>query len=84
MSWKRKRHLVEQEMIVTTAPLNLRTVGRPLLAELGPHGPASAEVGVVGDPAHRGGYPCGRDRAGLDVAAMSSCCGGRPPGGACP
>ncbi|AYF29318.1 hypothetical protein CSH63_17970 [Micromonospora tulbaghiae] len=47
---------------MTTAPANLLAVRTLLLAELGPHGLASGEVGIVGDPAHRGGYHCGRDR----------------------
>ena len=47
---------------MTRAPDNLLAVRSLLLAELGPHGLASAEVGIVGDSAHRGGYHCGSDR----------------------
>ncbi|TDC42099.1 hypothetical protein [Micromonospora sp. KC213] len=47
---------------MTSAPDNLLAVRRLLLGGLGPHGLASAEVGIVGDPAHRGGYHCGSDR----------------------
>ncbi|WP_162959245.1 peptidoglycan-binding domain-containing protein [Micromonospora tulbaghiae] len=51
-----------KEATVTTAPPNLLAVRALLLAELGLHGLAPGEVGIVGDPAHRGGYHCGRDR----------------------
>ncbi|GHJ11227.1 hypothetical protein TPA0907_55940 [Micromonospora humidisoli] len=47
---------------MTTAPANLMAVRRLLLDHLGPHGLDSAEVGIVGNPAHRGGYHCGSDR----------------------
>ncbi|WP_229398160.1 peptidoglycan-binding protein [Micromonospora okii] len=51
---------------MTTAPKNLIAVRALLLDHLGAHGLASAEVGIVGDAAHRGGYHCGRNRVDLD------------------
>ncbi|HEY9413206.1 MAG TPA: hypothetical protein VIQ30_00475 [Pseudonocardia sp.] len=54
--------LILREAPVTTSPRNLLDVRQLLLAELGPHGLASAEVGIVGNAAHRGGYHCGEDR----------------------
>ncbi|MEH1099809.1 hypothetical protein [Micromonospora sp. CPCC 205561] len=54
---------------MTRAPENLLTVRRLLLDHLNvdPHTSRGqdlepAEVGIVGDPAHRGGYHCGSDR----------------------
>ncbi|MGW1059364.1 hypothetical protein [Micromonospora rubida] len=47
---------------MTRAPETLLDVRRLLLTHLGPHGLAPVAVGVVGDPAHRGGYHCGSDR----------------------
>lgn len=47
---------------MTSAPPVLLDVRRLLLEHLGGHGLASAEVGIVGDTAHRGGYHCGADR----------------------
>lgn len=47
---------------MTRAPKTLLDVRRLLLTHLQPHGLAPAAVGVVGDPAHRGGYHCGSDR----------------------
>jgi len=44
---------------VTRAPANLLTVRTLLLDNLGI---APAGVGIVGDPAHQGGYHCGSDR----------------------
>ncbi|MCT2277984.1 hypothetical protein M3G91_10140 [Micromonospora chalcea] len=54
--------LITREAPVTTAPRNLLDVRTLLLAELGPYGLEPAEVGIVGDPNHRGGYHCGRNR----------------------
>ena len=51
---------------MTSAPSNLLAVRRLLLDQLGPHGLASDAVGIVGDPAHRGGYHCGTDRVVTD------------------
>ncbi|WP_420124382.1 hypothetical protein [Nakamurella sp.] len=45
---------------MTTAPSNLLAVRRLLLDTLKGLDPAA--VGIVGDPAHRGGYHCGSDR----------------------
>ncbi|MEV4767809.1 hypothetical protein [Micromonospora humida] len=45
---------------MTTAPSNLMAVRRLLLDNLKGLDPAA--VGIVGDPAHRGGYHCGSDR----------------------
>ncbi|WP_239485287.1 hypothetical protein [Micromonospora humidisoli] len=45
---------------MTTAPANLLAVRRLLLDTISSL--ASAAVGIVGDPAHRGGYHCGSDR----------------------
>ena len=75
---------------MTTAPANLLAVRNLLLTHLdnapGPDDLEPAEVGIVGDPAHRGGYHCGsdrtvtndysvfespRDRAGLTLAASA-------------
>ncbi|MEV4760157.1 hypothetical protein AB0J86_34355 [Micromonospora sp. NPDC049559] len=57
---------------MTTAPDNLLAV-RDLLLEyldIAPGSPSSdltpAEVGIVGDPEHRGGYHCGSDRVTWD------------------
>ncbi|MFY1655996.1 peptidoglycan-binding domain-containing protein [Micromonospora sp. WMMD1274] len=54
---------------MTTAPPNLLAVRKLLLAHLDVDKTRaraddleSAEVGIVGDPAHRGGYHCGSDR----------------------
>ncbi|MFI1197685.1 hypothetical protein ACH4T9_31115 [Micromonospora sp. NPDC020750] len=51
---------------MTRAPETLMTVRRLLLAHLddspGSDDLEAAEVGIVGDPAHRGGYHCGADR----------------------
>lgn len=49
---------------MTAAPANLLAVRRLLLDHLddGSDDLASAEVGIVGDAAHRGGYHCGSDR----------------------
>ncbi|MFY1616643.1 hypothetical protein [Micromonospora sp. WMMD736] len=51
---------------MTRAPENLLAVRRLLLTHLdnapGPDDLDPAEVGIVGDPAHRGGYHCGSDR----------------------
>jgi hypothetical protein len=55
---------------MTTAPQNLKDVRTLLLAHLDIHENSAAyptdldpaEVGIVGDPAHRGGYHCGSDR----------------------
>jgi hypothetical protein len=49
---------------MTFAPANLTAVRRLLLDHC--PGLAPAEVGIVGDPAHRGGYHCGRDRLDSD------------------
>ena len=51
---------------MTRAPENLLNARRLLLDHLEPHGLAPAEVGIVGDSAHRGGYHCGLDRVDLD------------------
>jgi len=55
---------------VTRAPANLLAVRRLLLDHLddapGPDDLEPAEVGIVGDPAHRGGYHCGSDRVDSD------------------
>ncbi len=75
---------------MTRAPANLLAVRRLLLTHLdnapGPDDLDPAEVGVVGDPAHIGGYHCGsnrvltndysvvespRDRAGLTLDAAA-------------
>ncbi|WP_162959351.1 peptidoglycan-binding domain-containing protein [Micromonospora tulbaghiae] len=63
------RNLIEQEAIVTTVPANLLAVRQLLLTHLNVDKDRvraddlePAEVGIVGDPAHRGGYHCGRDR----------------------
>ncbi|MEH0934955.1 hypothetical protein [Micromonospora psammae] len=54
---------------MTTAPANLLAVRRLLLAHLNIDPDTvrgddlePAEVGIVGDPSHRGGYHCGSDR----------------------
>ncbi|RLP93030.1 hypothetical protein EAD89_07180 [Micromonospora sp. BL4] len=51
---------------MTRAPANLLAVRTLLLTHLdnapGPDDLEPAEVGIVGDPAHRGGYHCGSDR----------------------
>jgi hypothetical protein len=51
---------------MTRAPANLLAVRSLLLTHLdnapGPDDLDPAEVGIVGDPAHRGGYHCGSDR----------------------
>ena len=51
---------------MTRAPANLLALRSLLLTHLdnapGPDDLEPAEVGVVGDPAHRGGYHCGDDR----------------------
>ncbi|MCX5066893.1 hypothetical protein OOJ91_13660 [Micromonospora lupini] len=54
---------------MTRAPSNLQAVRSLLLAHLNvdpnsdrPADLEPAEVGIVGDPAHRGGYHCGSDR----------------------
>ncbi|MEV1108459.1 hypothetical protein [Micromonospora sp. NPDC049751] len=51
---------------MTRAPDNLLDLRRLLLTHLdnapGPDDLDPAEVGIVGDPAHRGGYHCGSDR----------------------
>ncbi|MGV9214671.1 hypothetical protein ACTFTM_22645 [Micromonospora sp. RB23] len=51
---------------MTRAPENLLALRRLLLTHLdnapGPDDLDPAEVGIVGDPAHRGGYHCGSDR----------------------
>ena len=51
---------------MTTAPTNLMAVRRLLLDHLddapGPDDLDPGEVGIVGNPAHRGGYHCGSDR----------------------
>lgn len=75
---------------MTRAPANLLAVRSLLLTHLdnapGPDDLDPAEVGIVGDPAHRGGYHCGsnrtvtndysvfespRDRAGLTLDAAA-------------
>ncbi|MDG4799060.1 hypothetical protein [Micromonospora sp. WMMD980] len=48
--------------MATTAPETLLAARRLLLEHLGGHGLSGAAVGIVGDPAHRGGYHCGSDR----------------------
>ncbi|MFG3710120.1 hypothetical protein [Micromonospora sp. NPDC047730] len=50
---------------MTIAPSNLLAVRALLLEHLKPYGLSSAEVGIVGDSAHRGGYHCGRSRVDL-------------------
>ncbi|MGW1453172.1 hypothetical protein ACWCO3_33825, partial [Micromonospora sp. NPDC002411] len=51
---------------MTRAPANLLAVRSLLLTHLdnapGPDDLDPAEVGIVGDPSHRGGYHCGSDR----------------------
>ncbi|MET8232570.1 hypothetical protein ABZS77_18060 [Micromonospora sp. NPDC005298] len=51
---------------MTRAPANLLALRTLLLTHLdnapGPDDLEPAEVGIVGDPAHRGGYHCGSDR----------------------
>lgn len=51
---------------MTRAPANLLALRTLLLTHLdnapGPDDLDPAEVGIVGDPAHRGGYHCGSDR----------------------
>ncbi|MEH0928010.1 hypothetical protein [Micromonospora sp. CPCC 205558] len=51
---------------MTRAPANLLAVRSLLLTHLdnapGPDDLEPGEVGIVGDPAHRGGYHCGSDR----------------------
>ncbi|SCF02119.1 hypothetical protein [Micromonospora chokoriensis] len=51
---------------MTRAPANLLALRSLLLTHLdnapGPDDLEPAEVGIVGDPAHRGGYHCGSDR----------------------
>ncbi|MBM0279330.1 hypothetical protein [Micromonospora tarensis] len=51
---------------MTRAPANLLAVRSLLLTHLdnapGPNDLEPSEVGIVGDPAHRGGYHCGSDR----------------------
>ncbi|MEW2442778.1 hypothetical protein [Micromonospora marina] len=54
--------ILEEAPVATTAPKTLLDVRRLLLDHLGGHGLEPAEVGIVGDPAHRGGYHCGSDR----------------------
>lgn len=51
---------------MTSASSNLLAVRTLLLNALGSHGLASAEVGIVGDVAHDGGYHCGADRVDDD------------------
>jgi hypothetical protein len=55
-----------EEATVTRAPANLLAVRTLLLTHLdnapGPDDLDPAEVGIVGDSAHRGGYHCGSDR----------------------
>ncbi|MGW3809077.1 hypothetical protein [Micromonospora sp. NPDC005113] len=55
---------------MTRAPANLLAVRSLLLTHLdnapGSDDLDSAEVGIVGDPAHRGGYHCGSDRLDSD------------------
>lgn len=59
---------------MTTAPESLKAVRRLLLEHLDIHENSTAyptdldpaEVGIVGDPNHRGGYHCGADRVDLD------------------
>ncbi|MBM0275086.1 hypothetical protein [Micromonospora tarensis] len=55
---------------MTRAPSNLLAVRSLLLTHLdnapGPDDLEPAEVGIVGDPAHRGGYHCGSDRVDAD------------------
>ncbi|WP_247677323.1 hypothetical protein [Micromonospora sp. C41] len=53
---------LEEAPVATTAPKSLLDVRRLLLEHLGDHGLSGAAVGIVGDPAHRGGYHCGSDR----------------------
>ncbi|WBB73224.1 hypothetical protein O7602_26650 [Micromonospora sp. WMMD1128] len=53
---------LEEAPVATTAPENLLAARRLLLDHLGEHGLSGAAVGIVGDPAHRGGYHCGSDR----------------------
>ncbi|MEV4270544.1 MULTISPECIES: hypothetical protein [Micromonospora] len=61
--------ILEEAPVTTTAPKNLLDARRLLLNHLDIH-PGKvvaadldpAEVGIVGDPAHRGGYHCGSDR----------------------
>ena len=50
----------EETPVATTAPDTLLAVRRLLLDHL--DGLEPAAVGIVGDPAHRGGYHCGSDR----------------------
>ncbi|MFI7073552.1 hypothetical protein [Micromonospora sediminicola] len=72
--------IVEEAAMATTAPQTLLDARRLLLtyldinpgkvvdADLEP-----AEVGIVGDPAHRGGYHCGADRVvGNDYSVVES------------
>lgn len=47
---------------MTRAPTALLAPRQLLLEHLGPHGLVPVAVGIVGDPAHRGGYHCGADR----------------------
>lgn len=47
---------------MTDAPGTLLDARSLLLTHLGPYGLESAEVGIVGDPNHWGGYHCGKDR----------------------
>lgn len=49
---------------MTTAPATLLAARSLLLQHL--PGLTQASVGIVGDPNHRGGYHCGRDRVDLD------------------
>ncbi|WP_229401906.1 hypothetical protein [Micromonospora okii] len=51
---------------MTRAPESLLAPRRLLLDHLGPHGLVPVAVGIVGDPAHRGGYHCGSDRVDGD------------------
>ncbi|SBT64209.1 hypothetical protein GA0070622_1179 [Micromonospora sediminicola] len=53
---------LEEVPVATTAPQTLLDARRLLLDHLGGNGLEPAEVGIVGDPAHRGGYHCGSDR----------------------
>ncbi|MEU8220918.1 hypothetical protein AB0C47_34820 [Micromonospora taraxaci] len=47
---------------MTRAPSNLLATRSLMVQHLGPYGLTGDKVGIVGDPAHRGGYHCGSDR----------------------
>lgn len=47
---------------MTVAPPGLKEARTVLLDNLGRHGLSPLAVGIVGDPAHVGGYHCGTDR----------------------